>query len=135
MSGLPIPTEGLHHVALRVRDLGRAKAFYAEVFGFQVVWEPDPKNSYLSSGSDNLALHEVAEDLASGSNQPLDHLGLIVATPEMVDYAAGELRRRVVPIVHEPRTHRDGSRSLYCRDPDGNTIQILFEPSISNRRR
>jgi catechol 2,3-dioxygenase-like lactoylglutathione lyase family enzyme len=135
MSGLPIPTEGLHHVALRVRDLARAKAFYSDVFGFQVVWDPDLANSYLSSGSDNLALHEVAEELAGGANQPLDHLGLIVATPEMVDRAAEELRARHIPIVHEPRTHRDGSRSLYCRDPDGNVIQVLFEPSISHRRR
>ena len=25
----------------------------------EVVWQPDPKNAYLSSGTDNLALHET----------------------------------------------------------------------------
>ena len=27
--------------------------------------------------------------------------------------------------------HRDGSVSFYLRDPDGNVIQVLYEPSIS----
>ncbi|MBI1816391.1 MAG: VOC family protein [Deltaproteobacteria bacterium] len=132
---LPIPTLGLHHVALRVRDLARAKAFYTEVFGFDIVWEPDAANAYLSSGSDNLALHEVPDPLPTGVGQPLDHLGLLVATPEMVDRAEVELRARALPIVHQPKTHRDGSRSLYCADPDGNVVQILYEPTISRRVR
>jgi hypothetical protein len=32
-----------------------------------------------------------------------------------------------VAIVAPPRTHRDGTRSLYCKDPDGNTVQLLYE--------
>jgi len=39
--------------------------------------------------------------------------------------------RDLVPVVKEPRRHRDGSCSLYCSDPDGHVIQILYEPSIS----
>jgi catechol 2,3-dioxygenase-like lactoylglutathione lyase family enzyme len=129
---LPIPTRGLRHLALRVRDIARSKQFYGELFGMHAVWEPDPSNSYLSSGCDNLALHEADEDLHnSATDQPLDHLGFIVATPEAVWAAAQTLRQHGVPIVKEPRQHRDGSTSLYCTDPDGNLIQILFEPSIS----
>ena len=56
---------GLWHVALRVTDLRRSRAFYEGLFGMQVVWAPDPDNLYLSSGSDNLALHQIASaDLA-----------------------------------------------------------------------
>jgi hypothetical protein len=29
------------------------------------------------------------------------------------------------------RRHRDGSVSFYIRDPDGNVIQLLFQPDIS----
>jgi len=129
---LPIPTRGLRHVALRVRDLPRARTFYVELFGMQPVWEPDAHNSYLSSGCDNLALHEVVDsELAPPGAQSLDHIGFIVPTREAVWAAADALRARQVPILKAPRQHRDGSCSLYCSDPDGNVIQILFEPTIS----
>ncbi len=56
---------GMRHIALKVSDLARAKRFYQEVLGMNVVWEPDDKNVYLSSGCDNLALHEVGRLLRS----------------------------------------------------------------------
>ena len=99
----------------------------------QVVWQPDPENVYLSSGCDNLALHKASiGDEQSG--QRLDHLGFIVATPDDVDRAAEALTVRNIPMVKPPRTHRDGSRSLYFADPDGNVIQILYEPTLSKQR-
>ena len=51
------PHLGLHHVALTVQNLSAARHFYVELLGFEVEWEPDADNIYLSSGSDNLALH------------------------------------------------------------------------------
>src|SRR6266850_2998003 len=48
---------GLRHLALGVRQLEAMKRFYVDVLGFQVEWEPDADNVYLSSGIDNLALH------------------------------------------------------------------------------
>ena len=128
---LPIPTRGLRHVAIRVGDVERARQFYAELFGMQTVWQPDADNCYLSSGCDNLALHRRANAAAPADAQTLDHLGFIVASAEAVFAAAAVLRTRGVPIVKEPRHHRDGSCSVYCTDPDGNVIQILFEPTIS----
>jgi len=99
----------------------------------QVVWRPDADNVYLSSGCDNLALHKTATSKEE-MGQRVDHLGFIVATPEDVDRAAEALTARSIPILKLPRTHRDGSRSLYCTDPDGNVIQILYEPTLSTQR-
>jgi catechol 2,3-dioxygenase-like lactoylglutathione lyase family enzyme len=98
-----------------------------------VVWQPDPENAYLSSGCDNLALHKVSAAALQGG-QRLDHLGLLVEKPEDVDRAAEALMGRHIAILKPPRTHRDGSRSLYCADPDGNVIQILYEPTLSAQR-
>lgn len=119
------PVRGLRHLALKVRDVRLATRFYCDTFGMRVVWEPDADNVYLSSGTDNLALHRDATARPGGS---LDHLGFLVASADDVFAAAEALRARGVPLAHEPRTHRDGSVSCYLRDPDGNLVQILWLP-------
>lgn len=122
---------GLRHLALNVRDLEAMKRFYVELLGFAVEWEPDAENVYLSSGIDNLALHQ-ATHAAAGAGA-LDHLGLIVREPADVDRWAAFLESRGVAIDAKPRTHRDGARSCYFRDPDGNVVQIIHHPPISGR--
>jgi catechol 2,3-dioxygenase-like lactoylglutathione lyase family enzyme len=120
---------GLRHVALNVRDPQVSKRFYADCFGMAVVWEPDPDNVYLSSGPDNLALHRSS---AEGPGA-LDHLGFIVATKDDVDRLAERFAAAGVTIAAGVKDHRDGSRSFYCRDPDGIRIQVLFEPTLSKQ--
>lgn len=119
---------GLRHLALRVRDLRAATAFYQDHFAMRVVWQPDPANVYLSSGDDNLALHEVHDLPAAGPTGALDHLGFVVESADEVHRLADVMRSRGVPIVHAPRTHRDGSVSFYCHDPDENLVQVLWLP-------
>ena len=111
------------------------RRFYVDVLGFAVEWEPDADNVYLSSGIDNLALHRApstslraSEPSAGGA---LDHLGVIVRAPEDVDAWAAFLESRGVTLAAKPKTHRDGARSCYLHDPDGNAVQIIFHPPIS----
>jgi catechol 2,3-dioxygenase-like lactoylglutathione lyase family enzyme len=129
---------GLRHVALNARDLDAMKRFYVDLLGFAVEWEPDADNIYLSSGIDNLALHRAAigrgaSPDAAARPSPLDHVGLIVRAPDDVDRWARFLESRGVVLDAQPRTHRDGARSLYFRDPDGNAIQIIHHPPISGK--
>ena len=105
------------------------RVFYTDVLGFEVEWEPDPDNLYLTSGADNLALHRSTDGNARGG--ALDHLGLVVATADDVDRWAAWLESQGVALDAAPRTHRDGARSCYFSDPDGNRIQILHHPPIS----
>jgi len=125
--------QGLRHLALRVRDIGKAKDFYIKVLGMKVVWEPDPQNCYLSSGNDNLALHETPAEHGpeQAVNGPLDHFGFIAKTTDAVNDWAKWAEENGVRILKNPKQHRDGSYSCYLADPDGNTIQILYEPPIS----
>jgi catechol 2,3-dioxygenase-like lactoylglutathione lyase family enzyme len=126
---------GLRHLALRVTDMARARGFYEGLLGMNVVWEPDPENVYLSSGWDNLALHQVPKEelpaFENGPNQPLDHFGFIVSSPEEVEAYHHKMAEAGVRIVKPLKRHRDGSHSFYMADPDGNVIQILYEPNIS----
>jgi catechol 2,3-dioxygenase-like lactoylglutathione lyase family enzyme len=121
----------LRHVALRVRALEACEQFYTHIIGMCVEWRPDADNVYLTSGHDNLALHRVTADLGPDDRQRLDHIGFIVQRSEQVDDWFTFLTANNVPIVNPPRTHRDGARSLYCRDPDGNTVQLIYHPPLS----
>ena len=124
----------MRHIALKVTDVAKAKQFYREIFGMDVVWEPDPQNVYLSSGCDNIALHEVTERFAGNAEErQLDHLGFVVESIERVKQLEQEFRRRGVTIVHPFKIHRDGSASFYCADPDGIVIQLLYEPTLSGQ--
>jgi catechol 2,3-dioxygenase-like lactoylglutathione lyase family enzyme len=123
---------GLRHLALHARDLDAMRRFYVDVLGFDVEWEPDPDNVYLSSGIDNVALHR-AKGAVARDGGALDHLGLIVRTPDDVDRWAAFLESRGVTLAMPPKTHRDGARSFYFRDPDGNSIQIIHHPPISSK--
>jgi catechol 2,3-dioxygenase-like lactoylglutathione lyase family enzyme len=130
---------GLRHVALRVTNLARSRAFYEQLLGMKVVWEPDPDNVYFSSGSDNFALHQIpASELSAYrplTGQLLDHIGVILESPEAVDRMYREIEPRLLElggqVVKPPKQHRDGSYSFYFSDPDDNAIQALYEPSIS----
>ena len=125
---------GLRHLALNVRDLDAMTRFYVDLLGFTIEWQPDPDNIYLSSCIDNLALHRAvgpAPDPSAPS--PLDHLGVIVRAAEDVDRWAAFLGAHGVVFDAQPRTHRDGARSCYVRDPDGNRLQIIHHPPISDR--
>ncbi len=127
-------TRGLRHLALRVRDVKVSQAFYERHFDMKVVWQPDPDNVYLSTGEDNLALHQVPtedfEKFASSPNHPLDHLGFLMESVDKVNALFQEVTTHGVTIVHPPKQHRDGSFSFYMSDPDQNTIQVLFEPNV-----
>jgi catechol 2,3-dioxygenase-like lactoylglutathione lyase family enzyme len=73
----------MRHIALKVRDIAKAKSFYQNTLGMDVVWEPDPQNVYLSSGYDNIALHQVTAGFAAiAAEQHLDHFGFIVESIE-----------------------------------------------------
>jgi catechol 2,3-dioxygenase-like lactoylglutathione lyase family enzyme len=123
---------GLRHLALNVRHMAEMKQFYTGILGFAVEWEPDADNVYLSSGTDNLALHTAPSD-ATPVASPLDHFGVIVRNAEDVDRWAAFVESHGVTLDARPRTHRDGARSCYLSDPDGNKIQIIHHPPISQK--
>jgi catechol 2,3-dioxygenase-like lactoylglutathione lyase family enzyme len=123
-----IKHRGLRHLALKVSDVDRAVTFYTRVFGMRLVWQPDPENAYLSSGCDNLALHQGSHGDADA--QVLDHFGFIAASTADVEASWAWAQSERLDIAHPLKHHRDGSVSFYIRDPDGNTIQVLFEPVI-----
>jgi catechol 2,3-dioxygenase-like lactoylglutathione lyase family enzyme len=122
-----------------VTNLARSRAFYERYLAMKVIWQPDPENVYFSSGSDNLALHQIASN-EIGQYQPprgqlLDHFGVILESPAHVDDLFRDVQQDAAQygatIAKPPTQHRDGSYSFYFTDPDGNVIQALYEPTLS----
>ena len=125
--------KGLRHVAMNVTDVEVSRTFYQTWFGMRIVWEPDAGNVYMSSGVDNLALHQMSKEKVPADHQGqfLDHLGFVMESPESVDQLYERVVQAGVEIIHHPKHHRDGSYSFYLADPDRIVIQILYEPTIS----
>jgi len=127
--------QGLRHLALRVNDLSRSRRFYEDLLEMKSVWQPDDFSLYLSSGCDNLALHQIPPgETLDLKGQTLDHLGFIAQNEAEVDSIFEKMKAAQVPIVKPVKRHRDQSYSFYMADPDGNVIQILYEPNISPLR-
>ncbi len=124
---------GIRHVALNVRDVRKSVDFYTNVMGMTVEWEPDADNAYLTSGMDNLAIHRLADPDNLSPVQRVDHIGFVVRSPEDVDRWGERLRHLGIPFANEIKTHRDGARSFYFKDPDGLLIQLIYHPPISDK--
>jgi catechol 2,3-dioxygenase-like lactoylglutathione lyase family enzyme len=128
----PKPTGGLRHVAIFVETFEECIIFYTELLGMSVEWQPDADNVYLSSGNDNLALHRFKGGERAPEAQRLDHIGFIIDEIDQVDCWYEFLKAQGVRMKSTARTHRDGARSFYCLDPDGNVVQMIYHPPISN---
>jgi catechol 2,3-dioxygenase-like lactoylglutathione lyase family enzyme len=129
------PLLGIRHVALFMRDLEQAERFWVDVMGYEVEWRPDPDNVYLRGGRDNLALHRAARREGEGAGAGggvLDHIGLAVARPEDVDAWAAHLAGKGVTLKAAPKTHRDGSRSLYFYAPGSLLVQIIHHVPMTD---
>ncbi len=129
----PNKIKGLRHLALTVTQLEACVHFYKDIIGMEIEWQPDPDNIYLTSGTDNLAIHRAPKDFTPSKDQVLDHLGFILATPEDVDQWHDYITSHNITPISPPKTHRDGARSFYCQDPEGNSVQMIYHPPISQK--
>ena len=126
----PKQTAGMRHLALNVLRLDDCVDFYTRLLAMNIEWQPDADNFYLTSGNDNLALHRTT-DVGDAAAQSLDHLGFIIDTADDVIHWFNFLKQEGVEVLSEVKDHRDGARSFYCEDPDGNAVQIIYHPPLS----
>lgn len=126
----PPATTGMRHLALNIKKLDECLHFYTDLLGMKIEWQPDEDNYYLTSGNDNLALHRATDNGEKGA-QSLDHLGFFLAKPEHVNDWFEFLKNADIEMLSEVKDHRDGARSFYCKDPDGNVVQMIFHPPLA----
>jgi len=129
---VPFVVEDLDHVVLRCGDQARMLDFYVRVLG--LVEERRLEAIGLIQLRAGRSLVDLVPDESSAPrDRPnVDHVCLAVAAPDM-EAVVGYLMAEGVETIGEPMV-RYGARgyrlSIYCRDPEGNVIE-LASPSSS----
>lgn len=119
----------LHHVSLLVADTGRALAFWRDLVGLAPLPRPDlgyPGAWLDLGGGQQLHLIELpSPDPAVGRPAHVGrdrHLALWVD-----DLDAWETRLAGAGVACT--RSRSGRRALFCRDPDGNGLELIERPA------
>ena len=115
-----------HHIALRTPDFPRAKAFYSETLGLEIVGDiPGRDIVFIDIGGTTIELM-AAPDQAPGEVGAFSHLAFQV---DDVDAVYQELAGRGVPFSVEPRD-AGSLRIAFFQDPDGNTLELFHSPDL-----
>jgi glyoxylase I family protein len=115
----------LNHVSLLVHNTARALEFYHGLLGMPVdASRPDLgfPGAFLDAGNAQIHLLELASPAGQDTDGKHGGRDRHVAL-EVVDLAAvvAELDRAGVAYT----LSRSGRRALFCRDPDGNAVELV----------
>ncbi len=115
---------GMHHISLLVADIGKALEFYSELLCLQQVERPQLAfpGAWLQVGGQQIHLLEL-ENPDPVAGRP-EHGGrdrhLAVIVPDLEPVAA-VLEEAGISYT----LSRSGRAALFCRDPDGNALEII----------
>lgn len=130
----PIAVRAIDHVVLNVRDVEATVAWYERVVGmtrqnFRFV-DGKPTRVALVFGAQKINVRPISIDKSSwftADNATPGSEDLCFLTDAEPDRVIAHLRTCGVPVERGP-VRTDGARgelrSVYCRDPDGNLIEI-----------
>jgi catechol 2,3-dioxygenase-like lactoylglutathione lyase family enzyme len=121
--GIPmsIHIKDYHHIALVVKDLEKCIWFYGNVLGLKAVERPAfnfPGHWFQVGETSQLHLMVIDETIP----QTMRHMAI-----EVEDFAdtIQTLEAQDIQITEGPGKRVDGSDYLFCKDPDGNLIEIV----------
>jgi glyoxylase I family protein len=114
----------LHHVSVVVADTARALVFYHDVLGLEIVARPDLgyPGAWLAVGARQIHLLEVPNpDPVEGRPRHVGRDRHLALTVDDLGACAARLERA----GHGYTRSRSGRAALFCRDPDGNGVEII----------
>ncbi|ESR26908.1 VOC family protein [Lutibaculum baratangense] len=133
--------KGILETVLYVDDLERARAFYEGVLGLKAAHADERMCAFEVVPDQALLVFKRGQtldpvELPGGTIPPHDgqgdlHMAFVVEKDEMRDWEA-LLGEKEVP-VESTLDWRNGGRSVYFRDPDGNLLE-LATPGLWRRR-
>ena len=117
-----IKTTGVHHVALRVSDIERAKRFYTEALGFPVIMDSPELVLFLAGGT-AFGLRAPSEQTPPGDKfSPhrlgVDHIALACSEETELERVAAALADAGIENTGAKTDATLGKRYVAFKDPD-----------------
>jgi len=116
-----IAVKDYHHMALVITNLDKCIWFYGKVLGLKAVERPAfnfPGHWFQVGETSQLHLIVMNETIS----ETMRHIAI-----EVEDFHAAiqTLEAQDIQITEGPGKRVDGSDYLFCKDPDGNLIEIV----------
>jgi len=125
--------EALDHLVLTVADMDATVTFYTRVLGMQVITFGEGRRA-LVFGQQKINLHPASAPLRPHAKSPqAGSADICFLTSTPLDEVIAQLDVCGILIEAGPvaRTGATGPiRSVYCRDPDGNLIEVANRDPI-----
>jgi catechol 2,3-dioxygenase-like lactoylglutathione lyase family enzyme len=114
--------QSLDHVAINAVDPERSAAWYAKAFGLKRVQPPEWKPFPIFMLSDNfgVAIFKQKNVVATKQAKKIDHFAFRVSQS---GFAAAQIHLTGLNVTYKIQDHLY-FHSLYCSDPDGNTVEL-----------
>lgn len=139
----PVAPSGLNHLVINVRDMAETHRFWTEMLGFTQVGEyiprpnggPARKMQFYSADHDGkLTHHDIAFMEVPGLPAPaadgtlISAIGHIaIALPDRESWLRQLAFLQARGVTFERRVEHGMTHSLYVRDPNGYTVELLYE--------
>lgn len=122
------PKLKLTYVLILCEDLDRMKAFYRDLFAYEVDSESETGLA-LRAGNVLLALRKRTRDYdGSGVRPELPGVQIaFLVEPHEVQICYQQLLAKGVEILDPPTDQPRGHRTVYFADPEGNQLEIYAE--------
>src|ERR1044072_177499 len=125
---MPVSPSRIMQIAIVVRDLDRAKAFYADLLGLRHLFDAPPGLAFFQCGRVRLILPPPEGPETAG-------ISIIYYDVADIEAAHGSLAAAGVAFESDPHfIARVGDKDLWlaiCRDPDGNMVGLMSERPAS----
>ena len=115
---------GVHHLALRTRNLPRLEAFYTHVLGLSVRSRDETRSVWLEAGHTLVMLETASDDEPDIPPHTRELIAFTIA-PEMRAPCTDLLKAWGVAVDDETRF------TIYFRDPDGRRVALSHYPNLT----
>jgi glyoxylase I family protein len=136
MASEQLKTGGVHHLAVVVRDLARAEAFYGGVLGLPVSLRHDDDDGRpraiwlaLAPGENTTFLALERSEATSAPARPDAAPGWHCVALAIGKYEREAWRARLAAAGHP--VERESAYTLYVRDPDGALVALSHWPDAA----